>query len=330
MTSSLPSVRGAPRRGFTLIELLVVVAIIAILIGLLIPAVSKVKESANKSSCSNNLKQLGLALATYHNTYNQFPPGQFNALTTNSPAWNRACWIHFLLPNIDQGNLYNVYALVGNSTNQTMASVAGNGVVINTLICPSDGNSPKLIARDAGTTFTTSNGAVINTQGMHANYVGCSGNTFFGQMTGLNGVFYVQSMTKQSSITDGQSTTLILSEILVVPDVPSLAAGSGGNDMRGRYCNSWEGNNLFSTLYLPNTSIPDVQGYDGISKTYAPFTKGAYPGGLANNLSARSNHLGGVNGLFVDGHVTLIPNNINLAVYQALGTIAGGEPNTGF
>ena len=318
--------KGPARAGFTLVELLVVIAIIAILIGLLLPAVQKVRQAADRASCGNNLHQLAIALQTYHDSNKQFPVGQFNGLTANSSTWNRACWVEFILPNIEQGNLYQLYA----ASKSTMAGTPGNGAVINTLICPGDGNSPKLIARDGGTTTTSPTGATINTQGMHVNYVGCSGNTAYGNLGNLNGMFYVQSQTKIATITDGLSNTIMLSEILVVPDNPAVAVGSGGNDMRGRYCNSWEGNNLFSTLYPPNTSVPDVQGYDGISKPNAPFARGTYPNGPNNNLSARSNHTGGVNAGFADGSVRFVPNSINLAVYQALSTVAGGEPNTSF
>ncbi len=308
------------RAAFTLIELLVVIAIIAILIGLLIPAVQKVRQAAARASCGNNLKQLAIALHSYHDTNNQFPAGQWNGLEQNTPTWNRACWAEFILPQIEQQALYQLYQ----ASTVTMAGTAGNSTVVNTLICPGDGNSPKLIAKDGGVSATV-NGVTINTQGMHINYVGCAGSTPYGNMTSLNGMFFAQSQTKLNGIIDGTSNTMMLSEILVVPDQPGAH-----NDMRGRYCNSWEGNNLFSAANPPNTTVPDVQGYDGISTPYAPFTKGTYPGGTLNNLSARSNHTGGVNACFADGSVRFIPNNIDLTVYQNLSTIAGGEANTSF
>lgn len=137
----------------------------------------------------------------------------------------------------------------------------------------------------------------------------------------LNGIFYVQSQTRITDITDGTTNTLLTSEICVSPDVTS-------DDLRGRYNNSWEGNNWFSTFNTPNTPVPDNQGYDGQSIAAAPVTNGGY-GSTALALYARSYHTGGVNAGLADGSVRFITNTVNPAVYTPLGSRSGNEATTG-
>jgi len=126
-------------RGFTLIELLVVIAIIAILIGLLLPAVQKVREAAARMKCSNNLKQMGIALHMYNDSYNRLPSGWVtSSAAAPNPGWS---WSLLLLPYLEQGNLFN-------TINPNVATPGGPPAVNATLltvvpvyICPSDANS---------------------------------------------------------------------------------------------------------------------------------------------------------------------------------------------
>ncbi len=134
------------RTGFTLIELLVVIAIIAILIALLLPAVQQAREAARRSTCKNNLKQIGLALHNYHDTHRSFPPSYVDNYPAGTPFLNNDLgWGTFILPYMDQGPLYNNISSSGamdvdwtTVADMTTGSTAYAKSVLPAFICPSD------------------------------------------------------------------------------------------------------------------------------------------------------------------------------------------------
>ena len=135
--------------GFTLIELLVVIAIIAVLVGLLVPAVQKVREAANRMSCSNNIKQIGLGMHNYHSSFAKLPPmSRYNprpGLTTSGEQAEKGnLWI-YLLPYIEQDNIYKLSAFPSprnpSIDDGATAAKALGSKVIKTYLCPSDGNN---------------------------------------------------------------------------------------------------------------------------------------------------------------------------------------------
>ncbi len=301
------------RRAFTLVELLVVIAIIGVLVALLLPAVQAAREAARRSSCSNNLKQIGIGLHNYHDTKLAFPMGQNNWIGQNaSSKWQRSCWFQLHLPFVEQQPLFDQLDAYTKQTPAPGHVIAFpiNNTIVKMFVCPSDGEGPK--------NETTAN----SKQGFHGNYVLCAGSTVFNPTTpvadpngiNLNGMFFPFSTTKFASNLDGTSNTIYGGEILTVKDTTA-------HDLRGRYWNTWQGNVLMSTLYPPNTTVGDVSSYC-ITAPRRPC-QGLNTANVVQ--SARSNHPGGGMFLMGDASVRFIPSTVDLLTYQALGTRQQGE-----
>jgi prepilin-type N-terminal cleavage/methylation domain-containing protein/prepilin-type processing-associated H-X9-DG protein len=196
-------------RGFTLVELLVVVTIIGLLVALLLPAVQAAREAARRSSCGNNLRQLGIALQGYHALHDCFPPAYL--ANANNYIYAHWSWATFLLPYLEQQPLYNI---LGVNTQEFGGGVTfappctATQTSLSVFVCPSD-NGPTLNASKS--LFAKSNyRAIEGSQGT------TTGETF-DTMTGRNGVFYVNSCTPITTITDGASNTLALGECSLDP-----------------------------------------------------------------------------------------------------------------
>ncbi len=305
-------------------ELLVVIAIIGTLVGLLLPAVQSARESARRMRCTNNLKQISLAVHNYESAYTRYCTGSYGYIDNESKPepWMRRSWYFHILPYIEQQPLYDLYnehyqrPVVRGTHDYT--NLPAKTTIVATLMCPDDQNNPKV--------HNGSNAG--NQQGFHGNYVGNGGNNYFNvdangnyvleECMNLNGIFPPLKAIRSSEVSDGTSNTLMFSEIRLVPDG---AMGTGGEDIRGRLLNCRHTGALFSTLYSPNTTQPDRHNYC-ISTLYAPCTRTTNK----NLVSARSYHGGsGVCISFCDGSVNFAPNNIDVEIFHAIGSRNGME-----
>ena len=309
----------SPRRGFTLVELLVVIAIIGILVGLLLPAVQAAREAARRMQCSNNLKQIGLALHNYTSTFSALPAGSNgipNAAGTNfnGHGWT---WHASILPYIEQAPLYQGIQGADGMGNELGDQNSGKPLVVRQTTlpifwCPSqpdvrngsqkngyqscnyNGNMGTRIGNGNDDCICT---GIANLTDMLTQPWGC--------MNG-NGVFYVRSKIRFADVTDGLSNTIFVSE---VPD-------SGGDAMAG-FGAGCDRRVMFSTGADANPPT-EMSEYLIAAEGNDPINGGA-------EEAAGSWHTGGAQFAMGDGSVQFLSENMDMATYQAISTRAGGE-----
>jgi prepilin-type N-terminal cleavage/methylation domain-containing protein/prepilin-type processing-associated H-X9-DG protein len=321
MARLLRGIGRRSRRGFTLIELLVVIAIIAVLIGLLLPAVQKVREAANRMSCQNNLKQIGLGLHNYHDTHGRLPSGTVWVLGTGgNTSGNEATWITWLLPYIEQDNLYRTanFNLGFGQGQATHPNTRLTSTVLKPLLCPSDGEAP--ISR-WGASIAWARGNYTANNGIGPMTETTTPNRPANQL----GVFMLNSKNKLGDITDGTTNTIFVSELIKAPGTVSGPVNNGGNDWRGVM--HYPEGPLYHHNYTPNSAVPDeVRAGMCVSVPGAPCigtTTSWNPKRIT--ITARSRHAGGVNALMGDGSVRFVSSNISLVTWKALSSPNGGE-----
>jgi prepilin-type N-terminal cleavage/methylation domain-containing protein/prepilin-type processing-associated H-X9-DG protein len=355
-----PHPMSRTQRGFTLIELLVVIAIIAVLISLLLPAVQSAREAARRAQCTNNLKQLGLALANYESGNGSFPMAFFwqwcgsdkgcgNGGGPGPPAYGNAFGpMVALLTFYEQGPLYNAYNTSVEAFGSQNATVDGTGV--STLWCPSDGSIAGFRYITVGGIYDTGNPHPMcfsNYRGNWGYWTSGPDGTFNGlnsfserlqSLQQMNGVFMTNGYgnvreavnpsakgvdrppVKISGITDGTSNTAAFSEIAH----GLLSKTDGGSNPDNNSFNAWNwwtSGNLGDTTYSHYYPI-------NVQKKDPNFTGLDQAGAFVNGAS--SFHPGGVNVAFCDGSVRFIKETIdswtfNVATKLPQGvTLAGG------
>jgi len=299
--------RDRSRTAFTLVELLVVIVIIGILIGLLLPAVQAVREAARKMSCSNNLKQIGLAIHNFESAHGQLPPGA----VWHPSQPKRGSMFVYLLPFLEQGNLYAHYDLKSPNTDQATfpgSSDLLGAVVIPTLVCPSDSH-PSHYFGLAAHNYAASRGptAVYANPDCH-----CEHDWQHLAMAPLDdphryaGPFTrVGTRGKLSEVLDGLSNTLFVGEVR--PECSEHA--------RNGWATSNNGNGYCTTLIPMNFDTCNDNADDPCRRSCNWNTE----------VGFKSAHTGGVHFTLGDGSVRFLSENLDHLLYQALGGKRDGK-----
>ena len=325
------------RRAFTLIELLVVVAVIGVLVAILLPAVQAAREAARRMQCTNNLKQITLAAHNFVGVNQSFPPGA-------SLAPRNASALVFLLPFMEQGNLYSQFDPTVDASDAAVNSTA-RGHDVPGFLCPSDpstGTYPEPFrspGQPAGTIGRSNYFANLGSDGWVYDVKGTQM-----KVPGRAGIFAFGSSTRIAEICDGTSNTALFAEIkrgafprdddlgvtLLPPatyglakppsNLSNLSPPAACNDptqkKRWNYTGLQYQRGTFYTALYTHTVLPNYKGRDCLIDF--SFDQG--------HLASRSYHPGGVNVAMADGSVRFIKESIELQIWKALGTRSGGEP----
>jgi prepilin-type N-terminal cleavage/methylation domain-containing protein/prepilin-type processing-associated H-X9-DG protein len=308
------------RSAFTLVELLVVIAIVGVLVSLLLPAVQAARESARRTSCQNNLKQIGLALLSHHDAQRRFPAGYqatvayLDGATDTTAGWG---WATLILPYLEEPAVYSLVNLrlpVEHAQNAAAIRTMISGYVCPSDFAPSGDLAPFAVVDDSGNAIATA---------APSSYSACVGGDESAptDASGL-GVFYRNSRTRMAEITDGTSTTILVGE-----HAWSNSNGIWAGAINKGVCPRGQLNPCPQT---GETSYPApvlVQSHSHLNNATTD------PDGGLDDFSSR--HVGGSNFVFADGAVHFIsdvpgdqangdytPDGL---VFQALGTRGNGE-----
>lgn len=324
------------RRGFTLIELLVVIAIVGVLMALLLPAVQQAREAARRSTCQNNLKQLGLGLTMCHDAQGRYPSGYLEQAWPQDPTVPAG---HFrwgvlasLTPYLEKTDVYDslnltfpIYGGPAQSYAVFAENTTGLGQRVSLFLCPS-ASRDQIQAPFHPVNYVASAGSGINN----------------GEAKLADGVFYTNSATQNRDIRDGLTKTIAMSESLIGPGgAASSITLAGPQDPRV----------YFASLPSSVATLTDAACLTATTwgvRRGASWADGNYVNGLYNHYyspnapqwdcirhsnpglkAARSEHAGGVHILYFDGSVDFASDSVDLNVWRGAATRAGGEASGG-
>lgn len=288
--------RNFRRSGFTLIELLVVIAIIAILVAILLPAVQQAREAARRSQCKNKLKQIGLALANYEESYTVFPMGATR--TTNGLSWHVA-----ILPYLEKSGLFEQFEFEG--ANAVFSSSINRPLCQNSpeddFLCPS---ATEVKADDNASDYTTHYYGIMGPTGTNPE----SGTAYSENTNGPHGgfsregIFTIFDSRAVRDVKDGMSSTLFVGEI------------------------SWSDRDGNNTRYRAWTRGGQIDQFMAPCKNVAQQINADYTA-LFNDMSYGSDHTGGAQFLYGDGRVTFVSEIVDYDVLLSTASIKGNEIN---
>ena len=292
--------RDSPRMsfGFTLVELLVVITIISVLMGLLLPAVQAAREAARRTQCRNKLKQIGLALHSYHGQHNAFPSG---GRLLDGDFAKSVSWQVLVLPYLELNNLYNT---IQPTSEGDFGGVDPKVTIVDALICPS---APEVESGDAikPSHYAGVAGAGRNEERIDLSDISCGD-------INTDGIFFPDSRTRIAMITDGTSNTMAVGERVF------RVAGTAWSSGAFRF-----------------GKPPKLICIDAMKNIRHPLNAGEKLAAEGIKISSNdqphgSNHPGGAQFNFADGSVQFLTEEIDFTIYQNLSTKDGGEVDNNF
>ena len=325
--------------GFTLVELLVVIAIIGILIALLLPAVQAAREAARRAQCCNNLKQIGLAIHNYGDSYRALPIGLQATPYITPPVGKARMPGHTALAMVlafhEQGNVLALYHPEYPNSNQI--NHEATRAQMKVYQCPTDDSSGRTAINQG-----------MQTEMSRSNYAVCFGSgTMLRDANGINimtspnrtgidfetdGAFRIDDSRRWAHLRDGTSNTALASEVLAGQD-DSKGPGDKNWDARGMWAWHMMGSAAYTHLNTPNTIVGDAMYAAGslncMGGPKMPCDNSHGSRWDEFHAAARSHHPGGVNIVFGDGHVSFISETVEVQTWRCVGAMNDGEVVTG-